>query len=293
MRRVYVVLFGLAVLEGCEDSRRQCEPPPPAPLGMLPERLSETGITDPGVRPFEPRFQLWSDGASKRRWIHLPAGSSIDTSDPDDWRFPVGTKLWKEFTRDGVRVETRLLERYGEADDEWTAVAYVWNAAGTEATKAPDGVANARGTGHDVPPASMCFACHGGRRSRVLGYSAVQLGRVEVPGNETERSALGYLHANCGHCHNQERPARDGARCFDPRNALDMWLRVDRLGAPSDTPAYATLLGAVVRPGDPDRSRLVRRFTSSDSDVRMPPLGTERIDAAGAELLRSWISGLR
>ena len=47
----------------------------------------------------------------KRRWISLPPGSAIDASDPDAWAFPVGTRLWKEFSFGGQRVETRYMER--------------------------------------------------------------------------------------------------------------------------------------------------------------------------------------
>ena len=291
MRSAIVLVAAAVVLAGCADPRGRCDPVPASVLDRLPERLSETGLAEPGVQPFEPRFELWTDGATKRRWLHIPEGASIDTTEPDDWRFPVGTKLWKELTRDGVRVETRLLQRYGARDDDWAAVAYVWNADGTEAFKSPDGVRDAGGTAHDVPSAALCFGCHGGRRSRVLGYSAVQLGRVELPGKESERRALGYLHANCGHCHNTSRPARDGARCFDPESDLDMWLRVDRLGSPAETPAYTSLLGTVVRPGDADRSRLLRRFTSAGGE-RMPPLATELMDQQAAVLLRAWIAGL-
>src|SRR5262245_45194627 len=89
---------------------RLCDPVDLAAVGELPERLSATGLfaaqpaesLAPGVRSFRPRFELWSDGASKRRWIWLPPGTQIDTSDMDAWQLPVGTKLWKEFTRDGV-----------------------------------------------------------------------------------------------------------------------------------------------------------------------------------------------
>src|SRR4051812_32762302 len=30
------------------------------------------------VHEFKPGFELWSDGASKRRWLYLPAGTKID-----------------------------------------------------------------------------------------------------------------------------------------------------------------------------------------------------------------------
>src|SRR3954468_10090688 len=60
---------------------------------VLPERLSETGLyTDiatgelaPGVLLFTPRFPLWSDGSEKQRWLLLPNGTQIDTSNMDDW----------------------------------------------------------------------------------------------------------------------------------------------------------------------------------------------------------------
>ena len=72
----------------------------------LPEQLHDTGLFAPGqpdrlgagVESFEPQHPLWSDGASKRRWIRLPPGTAIDARDPDRWRFPRGTKLWKEFS---------------------------------------------------------------------------------------------------------------------------------------------------------------------------------------------------
>src|SRR5687768_2174017 len=101
-----------------------------------PPTLVDTGLcTDaactqiaPGIVPYTPRWELYSDGATKKRWIYLPPGTKIDTSDMDFWQFPVGTKLWKEFTRDGVRVETRLVMRIGAGNtsQDWFYVAYVW-----------------------------------------------------------------------------------------------------------------------------------------------------------------------
>src|SRR5262245_59299053 len=98
---------------------RKCDPVDDAAVSELPERLTQTGLyaagttedIAPDVHFFRPRFELWSDGALKRRFIWLPPGAQVDTSDMDSWQLPVGTKLWKEFTRDDVRVETRLLQR--------------------------------------------------------------------------------------------------------------------------------------------------------------------------------------
>src|SRR2546423_1809564 len=59
------------------------------PQAKAPGRLSETGLVRPGGpgqlagggEAFTPQFQLWGDGASKRRWLSLPAGQSIDKRD--------------------------------------------------------------------------------------------------------------------------------------------------------------------------------------------------------------------
>src|SRR2546423_1675242 len=62
----------------------------------------------PGVMPYTPGVLLWSDGAEKQRYLSLPPSTQIDTSDLDAWKFPVGTKAWKEFRLDGALVETRI-----------------------------------------------------------------------------------------------------------------------------------------------------------------------------------------
>ena len=88
----------------------------------LPLHLSETGLYVKGsateIRPelvhFSPQYPLWSDGATKRRWIELPRGTFIDASNPDAWEFPPGTRLWKEFSV-GRPVETRFIERLADA----------------------------------------------------------------------------------------------------------------------------------------------------------------------------------
>ena len=103
----------------------------PAALAELPVHLRDTGLYADGsmsqVRPenlpFSPQYPLWSDGAAKRRWISLPAGTFIDAAQPDAWEFPRGTRLWKEFSHAGRPVETRFIERL--ADGSWRFAAYV------------------------------------------------------------------------------------------------------------------------------------------------------------------------
>jgi hypothetical protein len=304
----------------------QCSEPSPARLSLEPARLSATGLfadlasesLAEGVVAYRPQFELWADGATKRRWVYLPAGARIDSSDADAWQFPQGTKFWKEFSRDGIRVETRLLHKVGPEPGDWIGVSYVWSHNREDAFATQEELENALGTSHDVPSAQNCMGCHGGTPGYVLGFGAIQLAHnapgdemslkrlvrenrltkppplgLQVPGDARTQQALGYLHANCSHCHNQHRPPRAGPRCFDPRTDFDLSLRVNQLSTLDRTPVYATAVGTVITPGDADGSTLFQRF---DSDSlfrpRMPALGTETINATTAQLLHRWIQDM-
>jgi hypothetical protein len=287
--------FG-AAFSSCA-SYRSCPAPLPERVAALPARLSQTGLMNGGVistqvHAYEPAFALWSDGAEKRRWVYLPSGAEIDKHDMNDWRFPAGTKLWKEFARNGKPLETRIVAKVGPGDDEWAAASYVWLPDGTDAVLTPSGADDVNGTTHDVPSASQCRGCHGGRRSFVLGYSAVQLGDVRVPGNETERAALGYLHANCAHCHNQARPESSGPRCYDPHRKIDFAIPAEPIANVVDTPTYKTAIPAFVMPGRPDDSRVMQLVSRRGFLTHMPPLATEQVDTEHVTVLRRWIEAL-
>lgn len=151
---------------------------PPGPRTQGPTHVA------PEVRPFVPQYPLWSDGLTKRRWVYLPRDSRIDASDEHAWRFPVGTRLWKEFSLDGRKVETRMLWKASEAG--WVPAAYVWNEEGTDAVLAPeDGVPGvveiAPGKRHSIPALTDCTACHGAKRAAPLGFNALQLSTDRDP----------------------------------------------------------------------------------------------------------------
>ncbi|HSB21085.1 MAG TPA: hypothetical protein VLD85_13835, partial [Anaeromyxobacteraceae bacterium] len=137
-----------------------------------PLHLADTGLyadiarhtVDARNLHYSPQYPLWSDGARKNRWIFLPAGKAIDASNPDAWDFPVGTKVWKEFSF-GRRVETRYLAKTSR--DGWILATYIWNDDETDAVRAPDeGIRNhaeiAPGKRHDIPGVADCRACHEG-----------------------------------------------------------------------------------------------------------------------------------
>jgi hypothetical protein len=156
-----------------------------------PQRLNETGLyagdgttIDPRNRLFSPQYPLWSDGAAKRRWVFLPAGSTIDVTDPGNWVFPIGTRFWKEFAFNGRRVETRMLWR--ASADRWVFATYVWNEEQSEAVLAPaDGIPGvaviAAGTRHSIPGEIDCESCHGSAHRGPLGFNALQLSTDRDP----------------------------------------------------------------------------------------------------------------
>ena len=308
------------------DAGWDAGPPPRMPPYDF---LSETGLYADIVakRPsddalaFAPGFVLWSDGADKQRWIFLPAGERIDTSDPDHWEMPVGTRLFKEFSRDGVRLETRLIERVDDTGSplvDWWMGAFVWSDDEADAAFAEEGAEDVRGTTHDVPSAMRCFTCHNGEPGKVLGLSAVQMSAsaaipgldglsalglltdappsYAVPGDATVAAALGYLHANCGHCHNEHGTAR-------PDTAMMLRLSVAEL-ALEETAIYTTTVGIAldrfrdpsfthrVVPGDPAASALLFRMEQRGDRAQMPPIATEAVDPVGVAAVSAFIAGL-
>lgn len=161
-------------------------PAPDDEVRTAPAKLSETGLyehgrapaIDPRNRPFAPQYPLWTDAAGKSRWVYLPPGAVIDTTDPHDWRVPVGARFWKEFRFGGRKVETRLIWRASET--QWVFASYRWNEAQTEADLVPpegwrEAAEVAPGRWHDIPGTADCAACHGTTRPGPLGFNALQL----------------------------------------------------------------------------------------------------------------------
>lgn len=153
---------------------------------VAPRFLSDTGLyadvatlkIDARNRRFSPQYPLWSDGATKQRWVQLPVGSKIDVSKLERWELPVGTKFWKEFSFNGKKVETRFLWRVSK--ERWVLASYAWNAQQTNAERASeDGIANIAeivdGKRHSIPSVSECRSCHDSNRTETLGFTALQL----------------------------------------------------------------------------------------------------------------------
>lgn len=344
-----------ALVVACGDDGNRAEPdgmmdaPMDAPMDgpplpkEAPATLKETGLcvddgctqVSAGISSYVPRWQLWTDGATKKRWISLPTGAKIDNSDPDHWKFPTGARLWKEFSLGGTRVETRYMEKLPPGDErEWLVMSYAWNPAQNEAVAVPSGREDANGTTHDIPSRALCRDCHNNITGRILGFSALALDAAGAPGdvdlediatagwlttalpgtaspryplptgnnsaeNLASPAALGYLHINCGHCHNPDSPV------FPDPTPLQLRLKIadNGLATLAGTTIYQTAVGVttaktvdgstiLVKPGDATDSVLVKRVESLDLSVRMPQLGSVVVDTTGAAAVRAWVNAI-
>ncbi|WP_437536887.1 hypothetical protein WME79_17250 [Sorangium sp. So ce726] len=145
--------------------------------------------------------------------------------------------------------------------------------------------------------------------------SLVALGVIEdgsalalsIPGDDVERQALGYLHANCGvSCHN------DLLESAAQETGLYLRLEASELGSVATTDAVRTGMNKRpaenakyeglttpdpanwydIRPGDPSRGLLVARQELRGFEGQMPRIATRKVDDAGVQLVTQWIQGM-
>jgi hypothetical protein len=239
---------GESVLGGGLQLTAECQSEVADAFDLLPSHIECTGLYKdlatktiaPGKRAFAPAYPLWSDASVKARWIYLPPDKKIDAKDPNSWKFPIGTRVWKEFRNSTGerRIETRVL--FKKDEDDWARATYLWNTAETAAVRVSNGKElEVDGKPYHLPSNMECNACHAGRRDFLLGFEQVSLG-LPFPSNSVvidqdsmvtlqdlvdegrlvnfkgsthlqlgpnpdsaESMALGWIHTNCGvSCHN-------------------------------------------------------------------------------------------
>lgn len=135
------------------------------------------GILGTKSLPYDLSMPLFTDYATKYRFVVLPDGTSAEYNENEVFDFPVGTVLVKTFSmpadtasrgfENETLIETRLLIH---RNDGWDALPYVWNEDGTDAKLAKYGkqIANTKvkhdGEDYDftyvVPARSDCKQCH-------------------------------------------------------------------------------------------------------------------------------------
>jgi len=311
------VVVALLLCGACSDPPKALPDAAEILPSEMPDHLSATGLyTDIAAKTvssrlteFAPNNVLWSDGADKLRWYQLPSGGVVDSTDMNHWKLPVGTKFFKEFSLGGKRLETRLIWRVadtGNRERDTLVGSFVWNDDETDAVLVPNGAQNIRGTEHDAPAQDTCWKCHVGEPGHALGFSALQLGDISAlpmsspPTDATPfaapNAALGYLHANCGHCHNPNGSAW-------VNSSMVLRLDVEEHDATSNK-VVQTTVGVPIQQwlghgfserivaGDPDASAIFYRMSQRAMNVQMPPLATEKTHEAGLALVRDWINSL-
>lgn len=311
--------------------------------GLYADFASRTVAAE--AKAYTPAFEFWSDGATKARFLYLPPGAKIDNTSFDEWKFPNGTKVWKEFSLEGKRIETRL---YQKAKDSWRHTTYRWNAAQTEAVRMDGGELVQVGGGvdagrapYEIPNTGQCDNCHVGRDEPLLGVDAVSLGlpsakgvtlatlaaegrfavtppatALTIPDDGTTKAAaaLGWMHANCGSCHNANLTASANF------TQLFLLLKPSQLlpdagAAVADLDGYKTTVGvASTRPdSDAGPAAVYTRIVAKDPGAslvsilsgrrvapgqepstafQMPGLVTRVPDNAGHASLDAWINAL-
>ncbi|MBX3198778.1 MAG: PQQ-dependent sugar dehydrogenase [Labilithrix sp.] len=287
----------------------------------FPARLSDTDCflgTDPNqpsahLVPYSVNVELWSDGATKNRFVMLPGRTTLEALPDGRIELPRGGLAIKTFFEDEERkrpIETRFLGRQGNG--EWVAASYEWNADGTDAFLLDEAkeLTLRSGAHWTVPAPAQCFFCHQDENV-MLGINWRQLGgtdRGDPPGeNDLERFArLGILHGEAQNVPTLPRldstaPLEDRARaylhvncsmCHYPANVTIF----SQLDMRFDTPFEDTNLCNRVSPGSLEGSSLFRRMSSRGlsagmllTNTQMPPVATNVADPVGLGVIGDWI----
>jgi len=300
--------------------------------GNIPNNLSETGCfnstsqkTYPeALVPYAVFNELWSDGEDKTRLFAIPDGSSINLESNGDFIFPERSIIVKNFTRDDTYLETRLFMRHING---WAGYSYQWLDDQSDAVLVEGSssqTVSVNGTSHIIPSRGQCFECHTGAANINLGLEASQLNfEIIYPngnmGNQLEAlsaatylsstantnqisqmasiddqtaslelRARSYLHSNCSGCH---QPGAIGTQ-------LDLRIQTNFTDSMScDIPPNNGNLGIanarIIAPGDANRSVLLTRMQSTQSNVRMPPLASDIVDSEAVSIVEQWINNLQ
>lgn len=192
---VLAVLFCVSALTAAPVSIDVTKPPARSISEYNLFKDSARQIPNEGVLPYDLNTPLYSDYATKHRFVWLPEGSKTEYSERDVFSFPVGSVIVKTFgflhdIRDASKgeriIETRLLLHKPEG---WVGYAYIWNDDATDARLAiAGGRADVTWTHYDgqqrtleryiIPNMNECKQCHEiGGKLQPIGPKARHLNR--------------------------------------------------------------------------------------------------------------------
>lgn len=191
-----------------------------------------------GLTPYALNTPLFSDYAEKFRFLYLPPGTKAAYRAEGVLDFPVGATLVKTFAyptdlrqpHQGVRyLETRLLIRKREG---WVALAYVWNAAQTEATLKRAGArlpvdfvdlhGQLRHIDYAVPNQNQCKECHQLQKTLTpIGPKAANLNGAFAYAGGRENQLAHWTRTGLLAGAPKPAAAPRAARWDDPKEPLD------------------------------------------------------------------------
>ena len=292
----------------------------------IPRKLSEFGFfrdwrgREPSmdVIPYRLNTPLFSDGATKLRYVYVPDTAVATADGPGLLQLPVGSALIKTFAfeeGDDLRyIETRVLIHRAEG---WVALPYVWNEEQTEATLALAGARREVTTpygeqiSYRVPNKNQCKECHGlngavtpiGPKARNMSAAWLKSFLGEVPeGADTlpmwedrdtadaAAAARAYLDVNCAHCHRQGATASNSGLDLRWENDDPHAFGINKRPVAAGRGSGGLMFDIV--PGDPEASILVYRMASAEPGVAMPELGKGTVHEEGVEVVERWIAGM-
>lgn len=176
----------------------------PEPPELLSEVMAFSDLStltpNSGLIPYDVNAQLWSDRATKKRWIAIPNDGTHNTPQErivfdkeDNWQFPPGTVAVKHFDlpidERNPSLSTRLETRFLVFDKDGGAygVTYRWNESGTEAYLLRDGETRDVVVTHqdgststqtwEFPDRQQCMSCHNNVAGFGLGLKTRQLNK--------------------------------------------------------------------------------------------------------------------
>ncbi|MCP5549613.1 MAG: PQQ-dependent sugar dehydrogenase [Akkermansiaceae bacterium] len=192
----------------------------------FPKKLSQTGlfrsVPDHEAReewlPYEVIVPQWADGAESERYIALSeTGGPISFTPQRGWSLPDGTSVFQTLSRDGRRLETRVMLKQS---GEWAAYSYAWNDEQTDADLVPAAGAEIALGGESkwkIPSRADCLNCHSRAANFLLGIQAPQLNRDRDYGGGFVRNQLAVMD-DLGWFLRPEAPKRTSTKREPPDN---------------------------------------------------------------------------
>lgn len=178
---------------------------------------------------------------------------------------------------------------------------------------------------YSIPNQNQCKSCHmKDGQVEPIGLSARQMNRPSEDGNQNQLEFLrsiqmlkgmpelssiprladysdasqsvdararGWLEVNCAHCHRPEGPAKNSG--LHLMAAIDNPMKIGVGKAPVAAGKGSGGLTYDIVPGQPEKSILFFRITSSDPGIMMPELGRSIIHQEGVDLIRQWIKEMK